>query len=88
MQTAPQGRELNQTVAALRAHVQCKIRSLPQLSRRFSLSAESVATLEQHLTEELNYLGTLPESVTLNEVLNSHFDNMKKTGAMVMGGGM
>lgn len=85
MAEKPQGRELSQTIVALRAHVQWKIDSLPQLSRQFGLGAEAVADLEHHLTAELDYLGTLPQGITLGEVMKSHFESVERVGHMVMG---
>ena len=84
----PQGRELSQTIAAVKAHVQWKIDSLPQLSRQFGLDTEAVADLEHHLTAELDYLGTLPQGITLGEVMKSHFESVEQVGQMVMGGRM
>lgn len=80
-----QGRELTSTVKDLKAHVQWKIDSLPELAKNFSLGPDAITGLESHLRSELDYLSGLPEGVTLREVMESHFSRGAQTRKMVTG---
>lgn len=80
-----QGRELNQTVTDLKAHVQWKIDSLPELAKNFNLGPESISQLEAHLRDELTYLEALPDGVRLRDVMENHFNRGAQTRRMVTG---
>jgi hypothetical protein len=80
-----QGRELSQTVADLRAHVEYKIERLPELASDYNLDLESIAQLESHLRDELAYLEGLSDGVTLREVMESHFSRAGQAKDIVLG---
>ncbi len=80
-----QGRELNQTMTDLKAHVQWKIDSLPELAKNFNLGPDSISALEVHLRDELTYLEGLPDGVRLRDVMESHFSRGAQTRKMVTG---
>jgi hypothetical protein len=47
---------------------------LPELAQRFNLSSENVDGLKALLQDEIDYLKSLPDDVTLREVMEKHFE--------------
>ncbi len=47
-----EGRELNQTVKDLKAHVQWKLGALPRLAREYNLSNKAISSLQSELQSE------------------------------------
>jgi len=80
-----EGRELNQTVRDLKAHVQWKLDALPRLAKERNLSNKTIASLQSELQAELDYLSTVPNGVTLKEVMESHFERGAKVRGMITG---
>ena len=79
------GRELTQTIKDLKAHVQWKIDSLPELAKKTKLDADSITALETHLRDELDYLDSLPEGAFLKDVMENHFEQETLANQMITG---
>lgn len=76
---------MDMVVRDLKAHLEWKMGLLPDLAKNFHLGDEAVAGLRAHLQEEFDYLSTLPEEITLKEVMGNHFKKGAELRKMVTG---
>jgi len=81
----PVHRKMDTTVRDLKAHVMHKMGQLPYAAKSFGLSEETVLKLRELIQEELNYLNTLPEDVTLGEIIDGYLEREVMIRGMVEG---
>jgi hypothetical protein len=70
-------RRFDQDVEILLSHLLFNLERLPELTKRYKLSPESHELLQTHLQKEIEYLTTLPDNVTLKEIIDNHFEQGK-----------